>query len=389
MLTMTRVRDAVLASAPRYEAFLLSITGKSFALKMPLVKTDPDTFRILFDSADGELVILFLSLNKASNEVTARSEFWEHPPKEGFLKSEPMMRSEPILLRAHADERLAFPENLFGWMRAKLTGWMENNNMRPTNPLLEQKFNEFVEDLRARGAREPEALAAWIGRKTFGGEAFARPHIEARRTNQTEEIISEASTATSEFRRLSGIGTSRPGLRSESTQSTLRSMHEEELEELSLLAMDHLLDFGIEVEASSFDEFGEGVEVASQELDTEFDRQMAEGLGNLIRGVAKGVGAVKGFKKGVKDRWDNFKQSVKDAYKSGHDKGYSKGSGTSKAPEKKDEPKKDAPKAEPKKDAPKGQAARRRGMKPGSRTTRKRGMYQKQADGKWKRISKG
>lgn len=36
-----------------------------------------------------------------------------------------------------------------------------------------ERFDRLVRQLRSKGAKTPEALAAWIGRKKYGKERFA------------------------------------------------------------------------------------------------------------------------------------------------------------------------------------------------------------------------
>ncbi|MFH8792202.1 hypothetical protein [Streptomyces sp. NPDC017941] len=42
-------------------------------------------------------------------------------------------------------------------------------------------WDKIVAELRARGARDPEALAAWIGRRVMGKAAFEQLSKNARR----------------------------------------------------------------------------------------------------------------------------------------------------------------------------------------------------------------
>ena len=43
------------------------------------------------------------------------------------------------------------------------------------------RFARLTRKLRARGARNPKALAAWIGRKKYGRAGMARLSAEGRR----------------------------------------------------------------------------------------------------------------------------------------------------------------------------------------------------------------
>lgn len=42
-------------------------------------------------------------------------------------------------------------------------------------------WDKLVAELRARGARDPEALAAWIGRRVLGKDRFQRLSAAGRR----------------------------------------------------------------------------------------------------------------------------------------------------------------------------------------------------------------
>jgi len=43
------------------------------------------------------------------------------------------------------------------------------------------RFKALVQKLRRRGAKDPEALAAWIGRKKYGKKRFAQLSRKGRR----------------------------------------------------------------------------------------------------------------------------------------------------------------------------------------------------------------
>lgn len=51
------------------------------------------------------------------------------------------------------------------------------------NPLIGggERFRGLVLELRARGVRNPQALAAWIGRRKYGARRFARMAAAGRR----------------------------------------------------------------------------------------------------------------------------------------------------------------------------------------------------------------
>jgi hypothetical protein len=44
-----------------------------------------------------------------------------------------------------------------------------------------QRFEALTEKLRAKGARSPKALAAWIGRKKFGKNRFQQLAAKGRK----------------------------------------------------------------------------------------------------------------------------------------------------------------------------------------------------------------
>lgn len=44
-----------------------------------------------------------------------------------------------------------------------------------------ERFRMLVLSLKRRGAKNPAALAAWIGRKKYGKSAFAQMALKARR----------------------------------------------------------------------------------------------------------------------------------------------------------------------------------------------------------------
>jgi hypothetical protein len=53
-----------------------------------------------------------------------------------------------------------------------------NSGWRIVNPYL--GFQRLVEELEARGAKSPRALAAWIGRRKYGAKRFQKMAQEAR-----------------------------------------------------------------------------------------------------------------------------------------------------------------------------------------------------------------
>lgn len=46
-----------------------------------------------------------------------------------------------------------------------------------------ERFRRLVRQLAAKGARDPKALAAWIGRKKYGKRRFQQLALKARKRN--------------------------------------------------------------------------------------------------------------------------------------------------------------------------------------------------------------
>jgi hypothetical protein len=48
-----------------------------------------------------------------------------------------------------------------------------------------ERFRQLTKKLKAKGARSPRALAAWIGRKKYGKRRFQRAAAAARKRSAT------------------------------------------------------------------------------------------------------------------------------------------------------------------------------------------------------------
>ena len=55
-----------------------------------------------------------------------------------------------------------------------LMGEVRENLQNPT------KFEKLTEELRAKGAKTPKALAAWIGRKKYGKKKFQSMSVRGK-----------------------------------------------------------------------------------------------------------------------------------------------------------------------------------------------------------------
>jgi hypothetical protein len=448
---LNQVKNAILASVSGWNDYLYRMMGQPFSFKLPLIRTASDIFKAVFEARDtDERIEVQIGFNAAMKETTAQVEYFTSADSE-----EPAIRCIPKVVVIDSWQ----PGYIFDCLGSILKGWMES--VQQNNALLFEggssfqalvqklkaqgdipnpeafiafmsrkarlfpkaqyvpsvpacilsestsvelteggaKFKALVGKLKAKGARNPAALAAWIGRKKLGKEAFQKK-AQAGRKAKHEADAAERATAGEfvgdvrsdgfgDFRRLAGITSYVPLFKQESVESDTVEEYDGELEELTQLVTDVLEEYGITVMAESFDEFGEGAEVAGASLVDDDDRDVVEGLGNVIRSIAKGVGAVQGYRKGVKQRWKDFKQSVKSAFGAGHEKGFKKGHGVKDAPTEKSKPKgKDAPKHD-------NVVPFKRKGKPfqslpvGTKNTRKDGhTYQKQADGTWKKIAK-
>lgn len=50
-------------------------------------------------------------------------------------------------------------------------------------------FKKMTRSLAAKGAKDPKALAAWIGRKKYGKEAFREKSLQARGLGRRAKTI--------------------------------------------------------------------------------------------------------------------------------------------------------------------------------------------------------
>lgn len=94
------------------------------------------------------------------------------------LGDTPLMEESPAI-----DAVYDFGQPLIGCPCERVGASAEDEELceRPAVVSGGSRFRNLARALRARGVRNPEALAAWIGRRKYGAERFARMAAAGRR----------------------------------------------------------------------------------------------------------------------------------------------------------------------------------------------------------------
>lgn len=65
--------------------------------------------------------------------------------------------------------------------KSNLAAFMYRQKIKGTRPGTGERFKAMVEILRRKGARDPKALAAWIGRKKYGQKQMTKWAVAGRK----------------------------------------------------------------------------------------------------------------------------------------------------------------------------------------------------------------
>lgn len=123
---MPQLQELILSAVPAYETYLLQVMGKSFALKMPVLKPNPDQLTFTFESIvtpeqglkTPQRVVMKVEYLRSMKMATLRLEWWPDINAE-----EPKAVNEPSL--ADSIDNLLSPHFVFGWLKKMVGGWAE------------------------------------------------------------------------------------------------------------------------------------------------------------------------------------------------------------------------------------------------------------------------